>query len=134
VLLTVAMLYTAEEAADSMLVLEALAAGLFRRSRLRTLLLVAALEPFARTTNTPVSPEKLTLARLQQEVQAAGADEGSIQTDIYVRFGFRLAQLSAVITALKLPHGVKLPGGDIMTGEEAALISLRRSRTKKGEQ
>jgi hypothetical protein len=52
-----------------------------------------------------------------------------MQKDVCARFGFRLEDLPAVLTALKLPYAVRLRGGHVMTGEEAALIALRRFRT-----
>ena len=139
--------YTAQELEDSLLALaqhmwiagcrrrrQARLHGVRRRRALRprameTALLVFAAAPLLRTTRSRIGPERLSLARLQRESAAVGGDEHVLVRDIYSRFGVRLADLPDFIHALQLPAGFRLRGRHVVSGEEAALITLRRMTT-----
>lgn len=88
--------------------------------------LALAAEPFMRTRRSSIGPERLSIARLEQEAAAAGSGGHGTVDDVYARFGVRLSDLRRFVDALRMPAGMRLRGGHIMRGEEAVLITLRR--------
>lgn len=92
-------------------------------------LLAIACEPLLRRDLQQVGVQRLSIARLQQEVLHAGITGDDVSASIYRRFSFRLADLPTVVQVLEPPPGIRTVGGHTFTGEEAVLLLLRRMRS-----
>ncbi len=72
-----------------------------------TVMIVTAAHPLVREMLQNIGAERLTLERLQRENAEAGFTEDCVGLSVATRFGFRLADLPAVIEALQMPEGVR---------------------------
>ena len=102
--------FTAADIEDSRMLLELLfnleQSGGDDDEILEALLLYAA-EPLRRTLKQDIGPERLSIARLQREAAARGCDVDDASVTTYIRFGFRLDWLPAVVQAFDLTEKVE---------------------------
>lgn len=125
--------YTKGEIDDAELVMQAvLALGEDSDSDcedLQEVLLLACAEPFNRQLKQTIGFRRLSIARLREDIRAHGVSEDDVSWTVYHKFGFRLADLEAVVQALDVPALLRTRGQHCFTGEEATLLLLRRFRS-----
>ena len=92
-------------------------------------MLLFAAEPLQRTLKQDIGPERLSIARLEREARARGHDVDDASVTTYIRFGFRLDWLPAVVAALDVPDEIETDGGHVFSGEEVVLLLLVRFRS-----
>jgi hypothetical protein len=88
-------------------------------------LLLYAAEPLQRTLKQDIGPEQLSIARLQREAAARGCDVDDASVTTYIRFGFRLDWLPAVVEALEVPDEVETAGGHVLRARAPNCIPLQ---------
>ena len=126
--------FTASELGDSELLIKLLI-ELEKRGAsdddIEEALLLFAAEPLQHTLKQDIGPKRrLSIPRLQREAAARWHATDDAWVTVYIRYGYRLDWLPAVVKALDPPEEIETTvGGHVFTGEEAVLLLLRRYRS-----
>ena len=86
-------------------------------------------EPLQRCFKQEIGPERWSLERLRREARERGTNSDDRSMNVYLRFGYHLDWLPAVIEALQPPDNFETHGGHYFTGEEGVLLLLQRYRS-----